>query len=92
MASPTSEVAEPIATVMEANASTEEPGNCAHVPFLVAVHSRADACSISIFPTRPGCERFLFVSAEAETKAESADLDDWEAMASDEERGTTTDN
>ncbi|MCI4393775.1 hypothetical protein PGIGA_G00161290 [Pangasianodon gigas] len=48
VASPTSEVAEPIAMAMDVDASKEEP--------------------------------------EAETKADSADLDDWEAMASDEER------
>lgn len=42
-----------------------------------------------MFHTRAGCERFLFNSAEADTKADTADLDDWEAMASDEERGKT---
>lgn len=92
MASPTSEVAEPIAMMMDVNTCKKEPGHFAQLAFLVAVCSQADACTISLLHTMTGCELFLFLFAEAETKADSADLDDWEAMASDEERGKTSDN
>lgn len=89
MASPTSEMSEPIAMTMDVSASKTEPGNFAHL-FYFACFLLLLLLLFSVFHTRPSCDCFLVIFAEAEPKADSADLDDWEAMASDEERGTTT--
>lgn len=87
MASPTSEVAEPITMAMEESTSKEEPGNFGHVVYFFCLFIPR-----LLFHTGADCEHFRFSSAEAETKADTADLDDWEAMASDEERGNDAHN
>lgn len=87
LASPTSEMPEPICADMEVDAHTEETGRS----FLILKSRRKDCISFGVFNFF-WCELLHHRSASLfstvkDEKPETADLDDWEAMASDEEKG-----